>query len=70
MDNLERVAYICFGFLALLYAVALVVGMIAAFPYGILGLIGILGGALLVIKVIKERVQNTQDDYYDKNVDK
>jgi hypothetical protein len=33
-------------------------------------LIAIAGIGLLLIKVIRERVANTEDDYYSKNVDK
>jgi hypothetical protein len=44
--------------------------MIAAFPFGIIGLIGITGLGFLLAKVIKDRLGNKEDDYYSDNVDK
>ena len=63
------------GYLVLIIAVAawiylLFKGLIQAFPEGIIGFIAIAGFGLLFIKVIKDRLRNKDDDYYDKNVDK
>ncbi|MCP5184993.1 MAG: hypothetical protein H6993_13585 [Pseudomonadales bacterium] len=69
MDNFERVGYLCLGLLALVYVGALVVGMIAVFPVGLLGLLGLVGIGALLIKVVRERLANREDDYYDRNVD-
>jgi hypothetical protein len=70
MDNLEKIAYTLLGLVCGLYVVVMLVGMIAAFPWGIVGLIAIAGIGLLLIKVIRERLANTEDDYYSKNIDK
>ena len=53
-----------------LCVIALFVGMIAVFPFGILGLVFIAALGILMIKVVKERLQNKEDDYYNKEVDK
>jgi len=70
MDNLEKIAYILLGSLAALYALAILVGMMAAMPWGIIGLMAIVGFGLLFIKVLKERLASKEDDYYAKNVEK
>ncbi len=69
MDGLEKVAYALLGFVSLLYLAVMVAGLVAAFPWGIVGLIAIVGIGLLLIKVIRERIRNSEDNYYSKNVD-
>ena len=56
--------------MAACYLLAIFAGVIAAFPYGLLVLLGLLGVGVLLIKVIKERLANKEDDYYSKNVEK
>ena len=53
---------------AALYIIAMVVGMIALFPYGLLGLIvlGFIG--ILFGGVLSDRLNNEEDDYYEKNI--
>lgn len=70
MDTYEKVGFTCLGVLALLYVVALLTGIILAFPFGLLGLVALVGIGALLIKVLKERIGNKEDDYYAKNVDK
>lgn len=70
MDNLEKLGYVCLGVVAVCYAVAMLVGMLAAFPFGIIGLIAIVGIGALLMKVIRERRRNSEDDYYSKTVEK
>ena len=70
MDTYEKVGYTCLGIVAVLYIAAMVFGMIAAFPLGLLGLVVLLGIGALMMKVLKERVGNKEDDYYSKNVDR
>jgi high-affinity nickel permease len=47
-----------------------ITGLLVAVPFGFLGLIplAIVGG--MVVMVIIQRLNNKEDDYYDKNVDK
>ncbi|MEM8767877.1 MAG: hypothetical protein AAGE43_10560 [Pseudomonadota bacterium] len=70
MDNFERIGYLCLAIVALCYLAAMFIGMVAAFPLGLIGLIALVGIGLLLIKVIKERLANTEDDHYSRNVDK
>lgn len=70
MDNFEKIGYILLGILAALYVVAMLVGMLAAFPYGLIGLLALTGIGVLFIKVIKERLANKEDDHYSNSVEK
>jgi hypothetical protein len=63
MDKYEKVGYACLGLVALCYLLAMFIGVIAAFPFGLLILIGIVGVGALLIKVFKERLASTEDDY-------
>ena len=66
---MEKVAYAILLVLAGLWVVAMLVGMVAALPFGIVGLLAFLAIGLLLIKVVRERLANKEDDYYSKNVD-
>ncbi len=67
---MENIGYFLLGIVALAWLIAMLAGMIAAFPFGIIGLIAITGLGFLLAKVIKDRLANKEDDYYSKNVDK
>jgi F0F1-type ATP synthase assembly protein I len=66
----EKIAYIILIILALGWLVAMVVGMIAAFPMGLIGLVVLIGLGLLFIKALKERLASSKDDHYSKDVEK
>jgi hypothetical protein len=68
MDTYEKVAYSCLGVVVVLYLATMVAGMIAAFPFGLVGLVLLLGVGVLFVKVLKERLRNKEDDYYSKNI--
>jgi len=70
MDTYEKVGYLCLGAVAALYIAAMLVGMIAAFPFGLIGLVVFIGVGALLLKVVKERLRNKEDSYYSKNVDR
>ena len=70
MDSYEKIGYTLLGIVAALYILAMIVGMVAVFPYGLVGLIAITAIGVLFLKVLKERLQNKEDDYYSKKVDK
>lgn len=70
MDVYEKIGYGCLGLLAVCYIIALLIGAIAAFPFGLILLVALLGIGALIIKVIKERLASQEDDYYSKNVEK
>ena len=70
MDGFEKIGYLCLGLVALCYLVVMFYGIVAAFPVGLIGLVALLGIGVLLIKVLKERRANTEDDHYSKTVDK
>lgn len=70
MDKYEKIGYTCLAIVAACYLLAILVGVIAAFPLGLLGLVALVGIGALLIKVLKERLGSAEDDYYDKNVEK
>jgi len=55
---------------AVCWLIAMLFGMIAAFPFGIVGLLAIIGVGLLFAKVVKDRLSSKEDDHYSKNVEK
>jgi len=67
---MENIGYFLLGIVAVCWLIAILAGMIAAFPLGIIGLVAISGVGFLFAKVIKDRLENKEDDYYSKNVDK
>ncbi|MFP4546914.1 MAG: hypothetical protein ACLFQM_02195 [Fidelibacterota bacterium] len=67
---MEKAGYVLLGIIAVMWFVAIFTGLIVAMPYGLIGLIIIVGFGLLFIKVLKERLESKEDDYYSKNVDK
>ncbi len=67
---MERLGYILLSIIAIAWILGMVAGMVAAFPFGLIGLIVLVGIGLLFAKVVKDRINNTEDDYYSKNVDK
>ncbi len=70
MDGFEKVGYTCLALIALLYGLAMLAGIVSVFPFGVLGLIAVIGVGALFIKVLKERLGNAEDDHYSKTVDK
>ena len=70
MDKFEKLGYGCLAIVAIVYLAAILIGLIAAFPLGLIGLIAIIGIGALLVKVIRERLANKEDDYYSKNVEK
>ncbi len=70
MDSFEKIGYVCLGVVAACYLAAMLIGMVAAFPFGLIGFVAIVGVGVLLIKVIRERLANAEDDHYSKTVDK
>jgi len=66
---MEYIGYAFLVIVALIWIIALFIGMIAAFPYGLIGLIAIVGVGFLFAKVIKDRLENKEDDHYSDNVE-
>jgi hypothetical protein len=70
MDTYEKWGYSLLAIIAIIYLIAMFIGMITAFPFGLLGLLFIAGLGILMIKVLKERLQSKEDDYYNREIDK
>lgn len=66
---MERIGYILLALVVAIWFVAIVAGMIAAFPFGLVGLLAIAGIGLLLIRVFRDRLASKEDDYYSKNVE-
>ncbi len=66
---MEKTAYGLLLALAMIWLLAVVGGMIALFPFGLLGLVALVAFGLLFIKVLRERLKSREDDHYDRNVD-
>ena len=68
--EMETIGYVLLAIVAVVWIVAMIYGLVSAFPEGVIGLVAIVGIGLLLAKVIKERIANKEDDHYSKNVDK
>jgi len=67
---MEKIGYILLAIVAVCWLIAMLFGMIAAFPFGIVGLLAIIGVGFLFAKVVKDRLSSKEDDHYSKNVEK
>ncbi len=67
---MEYIGYILLGIVAVYWITAIIIGMVIVFPYGLIGLIVIIGFGFLFAKVIKDRLENKEDNYYSDTVDK
>lgn len=56
-------------FVVIGYVWAIFMGMISAFPFGLLGLIPLTGILILLFVVVRGQLTSKEDDYYSKNVD-
>lgn len=67
---MEKIGYTLLAIVALAWITVVLTGLVMAWPYGLIGLVGIIGLGFLLIKVISDRLNNKEDDHYAKNVDK
>jgi hypothetical protein len=67
---MEIIGYIFLGIATVCWIIAIIIGVVVAFPIGIIGMIVILGIGFLFAKVIKDRLENKEDDHYSNTVDK
>ncbi len=65
---MEYIGYILLGIVAVCWLIAMLIGMIVAFPVGVIGLLAVGGFGFLFAKVVKDRLANKDDDYYSKHV--
>jgi hypothetical protein len=67
---MEKTGYALLAIVAIVWIGIVIGGLVLAFPYGLIGLLGILGIGILLIKVLSDRLNNKEDDHYSNNVDK
>ena len=67
---MEYLGYILLAIVAVVWFVVVLIGIVAAFPYGLIGFVALGGIGLLFAKVVKDRLESEEDDYYSKNVEK
>jgi hypothetical protein len=65
---LEKVGWALLASVGLIYLVMLIVVSIFAFPVGLIGVLALGGCGLIFVHVLRERLNNEEDDYYSKNV--
>ena len=66
---MEKLGYTLLAIVALAWITVVIAGLVIAWPWGLIGLIGILGIGILLVKVIADRLKNKEDDHYSDNVD-
>ncbi len=67
--SIDRIALILVVVLASIYVAVLLLGLIGLLPYGLPLLVVFLVVGYLFWRVVKDRLTNSEDDYYDKNID-
>ena len=67
---MSRFAAILFSILTIVYLGFLIAGMINILPWGLIGLAALAAFAFLFLWILRDRMGNEEDDYYDKNVEK
>ena len=65
---MKMIGYTLLGLVAVIWLIAIVAGLIVAFPYGMVGLLAIAGLGALFVHVIGERLNNKEDTHYDRTV--
>ncbi|MEN8248694.1 MAG: hypothetical protein ABFS32_07160 [Bacteroidota bacterium] len=66
---MEKIGYALLAIVAIVWLVVILTGLVMAWPYGVIGMIGIIGLGFLFIKVLSDRIDNKEDDHYSDNVD-
>ena len=67
---LDKIVLYLFIAAAGLWALILFAGLVATLPYGLPILIIFLVVAYVVYRVVRERLDNREDDYYEDNIDR
>jgi membrane protein implicated in regulation of membrane protease activity len=65
---LEKLALICVVIFAVIWSSLLLASAVAAFPYGLIVLLALLVAGYFIYRVVRERMENKEDDYYEKNI--
>ncbi|MFC2128968.1 hypothetical protein ACFLRR_03730 [Bacteroidota bacterium] len=67
---MEYIGYFLLAIVLICWIIAVAISLVAAFPWGLIGFVGIAGFGFLFAKVVKDRLENKEDDHYSKNVEK
>lgn len=65
---LDKLALIVVIIFAAIWSALLLASAVATFPFGLVILFGLLVAAYFIYRVVRERVENKEDDYYEKNI--
>ncbi len=65
---LETLALIVVIIGGVIWLAVMLMGIVATFPIGLPALLVLLVAAYFLYRVVKERLGNAEDDYYDKNI--
>ena len=66
---LDKLALIAVIAAAVLWSSVMLLGMMAAWPFGLPALICFLIAGYFLYRVIRDRLSNAEDDYYENHVD-
>jgi hypothetical protein len=69
MKLLEWLGMLLLALAALGWLVLAIGAAATSLPVGLIGLAALLGTALLLLRVLLDRLGNREDDHYDRNVD-
>jgi len=67
---MEKTAYVILTIAAFAWIIAIVIGLIATFPVGLVGLVVLFAFGLLFAKAFKDRIANSKGDRYSRDVEK
>jgi len=67
---MEKTAYVILILVAIAWIIAMIAGMVAAFPAGLIGLAAIFALGLLFVKALRDRAGQSRDDRYSRDVQK
>ncbi|HHG89961.1 MAG TPA: hypothetical protein ENJ90_05730 [Devosia sp.] len=68
--KLDQIVLIIVVVLAIGWVLTVAGGMVSVMPWGLLGLVPLAIFIAILWRVIYQRLNNAEDDYYEKNVDK
>ncbi len=67
---MEYIGYTLLALVAVCWLGAILFSMVAIFPFGLIGFAALGGIGFLFAKVVKDRLENREDDFYSRNVEK
>ena len=67
---MEKTGYTLLSIVGIIWLVLVIVGMVGAYPWGLIGFIALIGFGVLFVRVLADRLENREDDHYSRNVDK